>query len=262
MYLKITNAEENHYGLQYHDGLNVDPVPFDKEGSCCPGGIYFTTPEYICNFLQMGCYIREVMVPEDAEMVKDPGGNKWRSPKVMLGPRKELWNVDTWKWLLEIIIDTGINEVSSKSLDTALRWSSYDGYLEVVKYLVENGADIHANNGYALKYASQHGYLEVVKFLVENGADIHVGNDCALRCASFGRLDIVKYLVEHGADIHADNDYALKYASQHGYLEVVKFLVENGADIHVGNDYAFRYAFANKHLEVVEYLEGYKRNLL
>ena len=30
-YLKITNLEENHYGLQYHDGLVEDIVPFDPE---------------------------------------------------------------------------------------------------------------------------------------------------------------------------------------------------------------------------------------
>jgi hypothetical protein len=40
MYLKVTNSAENHNGLQYMDGLNVDPVPFAKEGSCCAGGGY------------------------------------------------------------------------------------------------------------------------------------------------------------------------------------------------------------------------------
>lgn len=59
MYLKITNLNECHNGLQYQDGLIIDPIPFEKEGSCCPGGIYFTTPEYICNFMNMGRYVRE-----------------------------------------------------------------------------------------------------------------------------------------------------------------------------------------------------------
>ena len=42
MYLKITNEAENHNGLQYHDGLIQDILPFKKEGSCVPGGIYFS----------------------------------------------------------------------------------------------------------------------------------------------------------------------------------------------------------------------------
>ena len=42
MYFKITNASENHHGLQYHTGLVEDILPFQEEGSCVPGGIYFT----------------------------------------------------------------------------------------------------------------------------------------------------------------------------------------------------------------------------
>jgi hypothetical protein len=103
MYLKITNAEENHHGLKYHDGLNIDPVPFSKDGSCVPGGIYFTTPEYIFDFLDMGVYVREVTIPEDAEMVRDPDGNKWRASKVILGPRRDIWSVGTWLRIVGIL---------------------------------------------------------------------------------------------------------------------------------------------------------------
>ena len=43
----------------------------------------------------------------------------------------------------------------------------------MVKYLVENGADIHVNNDKALFHASRNNeHLEIVKYLVENGADI------------------------------------------------------------------------------------------
>ena len=52
-----------------------------------------------------------------------------------------------------------------------------NGHLEVVKYLVENKANIHAKNDYALRLASGNGHLEVVKYLVENGANIHAKND-------------------------------------------------------------------------------------
>ena len=40
---KLTNEAETHNGLRYHDGLVVDPLPFndDPSASCCPGGIYF-----------------------------------------------------------------------------------------------------------------------------------------------------------------------------------------------------------------------------
>ena len=45
-------------------------------------------------------------------------------------------------------------------------WTSKNGHLEVVKYLVKKGAYIHTKN------LSGH-HLEVVQFLVEKGADIN-----------------------------------------------------------------------------------------
>jgi ankyrin repeat protein len=44
--------------------------------------------------------------------------------------------------------------------------SSENGHIDVVKFLVEKGSDIHAGHDYALKWSSQYGYIEVVKFLI------------------------------------------------------------------------------------------------
>ena len=44
LYFKITNAEENHNGFQYVNGLNVLEEQFNNNPnqSCCAGGLYFT----------------------------------------------------------------------------------------------------------------------------------------------------------------------------------------------------------------------------
>jgi ankyrin repeat protein len=39
------------------------------------------------------------------------------------------------------------------------------GHLEVVKYLVEQGADIHAFDDYALRFANSNKHREVVNYL-------------------------------------------------------------------------------------------------
>ena len=250
-YFKIVNASENHHNLQYQTGLNIDPIPFQKEGSCVPGGIYFTTIKHILKFLNMGIYLREVTIPEYAEMIEDPEGEKWRASKVILGERKDLCDVSTWEYLISVGADIHAEN------DEAIRWASLYGHIEVVKYLVSIGADIHANNNYAIRLASKHGHLEVVKYLVSIGADIHADNDYAIRYASEkGYLEVVKYLVSIGADIHALNDEAIRYASLNGHLEIVKYLVSLGADIHADNDYAIRYASLNGHLEIVKYLKS------
>ena len=49
--------------------------------------------------------------------------------------------------------------------------SAKNGRMEMVKYLVELGADIHAENEYALRWSAKHGHLEIVKYLVELGAE-------------------------------------------------------------------------------------------
>ena len=84
----------------------------------------------------------------------------------------------------------------------------------------------------ALIYASRNGYLPVVKYLTEHGADITALLNEALRWASLnGHLEIVKYLVEHGADITARSNQAVRWASENGHLSVMKYLLENGADV-------------------------------
>ena len=102
--------------------------------------------------------------------------------------------------------------------------------------------------------AAQNGDLEIVKYLVNQGVNIHANDDEALRDASYnGQLEVVKYLVEQGADIHAKNDYALRYSSENGYLEIVKYLIEQGAYINALNDLAFKWASKEEHLEVIQY---------
>jgi hypothetical protein len=55
------------------------------------------------------------------------------------------------------------------------------------------------------------GHLEVVKYLVKGGADIHTNNDEPLRCASEGdHSDVVLFLVSRGANLDAGGGKALK----------------------------------------------------
>jgi len=116
-----------------------------------------------------------------------------------------------------------------------------------------------SNNWYVFGWVAYNGHLEIVKFLVENGANIHAVDDCALRwAAESGHLEVVKYLVENGANIHAKDNWALCWAARNGHLKIVKYLVENGADIHADNNYAFCWAACNGHFEVVKYLQSLK----
>ena len=54
--------------------------------------------------------------------------------------------------------------------------SAIHGHLEVVKFLVDKGANVSADNDYALRWSANGGHLEVVKFLVSQGADIRANH--------------------------------------------------------------------------------------
>ena len=92
IYYKITNTDECHKGLQYHDGLVVDPKEFDNDltHSCTKGGIYFTTKEHLHKFINYGKWIRPVTIPEGAQVILDPQGDKYRANKLFLHPRKSM----------------------------------------------------------------------------------------------------------------------------------------------------------------------------
>ena len=98
-YYKVTNKNECHNGYQYKDGLNILKEEFndDPTASCVPGGFYFTDYEHLPKFFEYGTWIREVTIPTDARVIKDPDGDKWRTDKIILGNKYHIKN-DFDKW--------------------------------------------------------------------------------------------------------------------------------------------------------------------
>jgi len=137
--------------------------------------------------------------------------------------------------------------IFDNSKDDLLICAAENGYLEVVKYLVENGVDINTDDDEALRYAAEDGYIEVVKYLHKNGANISANDDYALKYAvGNGHFEVVRYLVENGANIHAENDEALKWALLTDHREVIEYLIDNGAKVYkLGLDYSEMYATLN-----------------
>jgi ankyrin repeat protein len=77
-------------------------------------------------------------------------------------------NLDKLKECIRKGVD---KEAKDKYGWTALHHASFDGHLEIVKYLIEKchvDKKVKGNNGWtALHYASEQGHLEIVKYLVE-----------------------------------------------------------------------------------------------
>jgi ankyrin repeat protein len=138
----------------------------------------------------------------------------------------------------------------------------------VVKVLLEKRADVNArgsNSETALMFACEYGHAEVVKLLIESGAEIDAKMELEwlehelrfgwhhdtyntasslVLASEYGRLDIVKLLLEKGAQINEDVPIwnpmktapdtltfspALVYAARGDYRNVVQVLRAKGA---------------------------------
>ena len=141
---------------------------------------------------------------------------------------------------------------SSTSINKGLIEAIRYGHLEVVKYLVLMGANIHYANDYAICLSSERGHLEIVKYLITKGANFRANDDVAIRyAAEKGHLEVVKYLHIQGSNINAKDSWVIYFASIHGYLKIVKYAVENGGII---NNYSLLNAWNFEQFEVVKYL--------
>jgi len=95
-YYKILHKDMVHNGFKYAEGLNVDHHPFNPDGRCSSGGLYFSDREHITCFFGYGSLIARVTLPEDAKLVQEDS-EKFKADKIILSDirpidESELWN--------------------------------------------------------------------------------------------------------------------------------------------------------------------------
>lgn len=105
-------------------------------------------------------------------------------------------------------------------------------------------------------------YFDIVKLLVENGADIlkpnFNGGTCLIN--SLHNCELTRYIIDHGADVNSSDHHsktALHYAIQDGRLEVVKLLLSHGANpmLHANFcDDALQLSCLGGHLDIFAHL--------
>jgi ankyrin repeat protein len=128
--------------------------------------------------------------------------------------------------LVKYLIDEKNVDISYNDY-TAMCIAADNNQIDVIKYFLERGANIEADNYYMLRTACNEGYFELVKYLIKLGSDIHILEDYPLLCSAHKNHDnIVKYLLEHGANINSKNNYVFKLACSKNYYNILKLAIE------------------------------------
>ena len=124
---------------------------------------------------------------------------------------------------------------------THLHNAAWNNSLDVARRLIEQGADIEANDqsdDRPLHLAAWNNSLDVARLLIDRGADIETKNsfdNTPLHlAASNNSLDVARLLIDSGADIEAQNKgegTPLHLAALNNSLDVATLLIDLGADI-------------------------------
>lgn len=115
-------------------------------------------------------------------------------------------------------------------------WGYYRDYdFNIVKLLIENGAEINHPLSPSITLASGRGRIDEIQYVLDRGADINaissVGTSALWRAAYNGHIDEIKFLLRSGLDIDMHGGHALQIAASRGKIEIVQLLVEEGANI-------------------------------
>ena len=145
--------------------------------------------------------------------------------------------------VLKCLIENGadVNVRSADSKCTPLMTASEVNDLTVIKFLLEHGADVHLKDKCgltSLHYAVEDvpdGLIacDVLKCLLENGADINAltnYNSTPLMLASRScDVNVIKFFLNHGSK---NDGRALHFACERGAgLDIMLCLIGNGADV-------------------------------
>ncbi|XP_012583289.1 PREDICTED: ankyrin repeat and KH domain-containing protein 1 isoform X7 [Condylura cristata] len=158
-----------------------------------------------------------------------------------------------------------INAQTEETQETALTLACCGGFSEVADFLIKAGADIELGCSTPLMEASQEGHLELVKYLLTAGANVHAttatGDTALTYACENGHTDVADVLLQAGADLEHESEGGrtpLMKAARAGHLCTVQFLISKGANVNratANNDHTVvSLACAGGHLAVVELL--------
>jgi ankyrin repeat protein len=145
--------------------------------------------------------------------------------------------------------------------------------LQFAELMVEAGADVNFANcdeNMPLMIAANSGTAEVVKYLIQMGADVNAADRAGMRPIDWcvhntdekEQFAILQELVRHGADVnttdYGDNQNVLMRYIRHTNNTLVSYLIHMGADVNhvdqIGDNCLIKHALSNSSKEIFDAL--------
>ncbi|XP_071149327.1 serine/threonine-protein phosphatase 6 regulatory ankyrin repeat subunit B-like [Mytilus edulis] len=137
--------------------------------------------------------------------------------------------------------DTVEPKESCASGTTPLVWNCYDGYTDMVQWMLHNDVDVDQcrdDEVTGLIMASMEGHSDIVKLLLERNPNVDLCNNdgCSplFWASQEGHTDVVKLLLERNPNVdlcNKDGRSPLLLASNKGHTDIVKLLLERNPNV-------------------------------
>ena len=128
----------------------------------------------------------------------------------------------------------------------------FNSNIEVIKYLIDSGADIRSQHLIEIAVGNQD--IALLKYLVSKGADVNEGIPL-LYAVSSGNFEMIKYLIENGCNLKSPkytNIITDVITNCKSPLKIIEYLIEKGADTYI-SDPLFK-AISMRQTEVIDLL--------
>ena len=145
--------------------------------------------------------------------------------------------------MVKLLLRNGadINRIEDNGT-TALSAAVHASSVDLVNFLIGEGAEVDRGDGVALAVAAWGGNIEILDILVRNGADVNLAGlgEHPLQIAAWSDADhrekVYQFLVHSGANVNHTNQRGrggLAAAAIRGRCDIIEMYLRYGADIHI-----------------------------
>ena len=139
------------------------------------------------------------------------------------------------------LIKNGANVNFILKSKSSLHWASYNGHIEVVKFLLEDGAKVdlpesNENNQTSLHLSSIRGHADISEYLINHGAKIDAKDSYGWTPMHFAAAKDSAHCDPTEQFIPPENGKVIQWASNDEHDKIIELLIKHGADIDIRNN--------------------------